>query len=80
MTLEEAIEHAEEVARAAKKDADYVKLLGEKPDAWGRTVESCIKCADDHLQLARWLKELQKYRELFSSHEEAAEVVNMNMV
>ena len=80
MTLEEAIRHAEEIANKAKVDADTIRLLGEKPDIWGRTVESCLRCAEQHQQLAEWLKELQKYRELFDSPEEASEALNTSMV
>lgn len=40
MTLEEAIDHAEEVAKI-----------------------ECGKCAEEHRQLAEWLRELKKLRE-----------------
>lgn len=40
MTLEEAISHAEDVAKSA-----------------------CGKCAEEHRQLAEWLRELKKLRE-----------------
>jgi len=40
MTLDEAIEHAEEVGR-----------------------DSCAECAEDHRQLADWLRELKTFRE-----------------
>jgi len=63
MTLEEAIEHCLEVAERAEVDAYYIKLFGETPDELGRTLVSCIKCAEEHLQLAEWLKELKMQRE-----------------
>lgn len=47
MTLDEAIAHCEEVAR---------KNLEHKDDA------ECAKCAEQHLQLAQWLKELRGYK------------------
>lgn len=47
MTLEQAIEHAVEVANEA----------------------SCDKCKSEHLQLAAWLQELQKYREERETHD-----------
>lgn len=40
MTLEEAIEHCEEVAKI-----------------------TCGECANEHLQLAEWLRELKQRRE-----------------
>ena len=46
MTLEEAIEHAEEVA--SRKFDDRVH---------------CIKCAEEHRQLAEWLKDYKRLLE-----------------
>ena len=40
MTLDEAIEHCEEVAKIV-----------------------CDECAEEHMQLAEWLRELKKLRE-----------------
>ena len=65
MTLEEAIEHCEEVAdkkvrekqkweRWLENDSDY-RAVAEKV--------SCELCAEEHRQLAEWLKELKGYRE-----------------
>ena len=69
MTLEEAIKHAEEVV---KQFEEFKKIKAVTYEDY--------RCAEDHAQLAEWLKELQKYRELFSCPEEAEEVLNMNMV
>lgn len=41
MKLEEAINHALEVAREA---------------------DTCSRCKSEHLQIAEWLQELQRYR------------------
>lgn len=68
MTLDEAINHAEEVIE------EQEKLAKRYDDASGYTrshIESirtsdakqCIKCADEHQQLAEWLKELKQLRE-----------------
>ena len=51
MTLDESIKHAEEVAVEHTK---YNRYGG---------FESCDECAEEHLQLARWLKELKQLRE-----------------
>ena len=51
MTLDEAIKHAEEVAEEHTKYNIYGGF------------ESCDKCAEEHRQLAEWLKELKEYRE-----------------
>lgn len=51
MTLDEAIKHAEEVAEEHTK---YNRYGG---------FESCDKCAEEHQQLAKWLKELKRLKE-----------------
>ena len=52
MTLEEAIKHAEEVADSH----DGIKQIKAV------TLEEC-RCAEEHRQLAEWLKELKAHRE-----------------
>lgn len=74
MTLEEAIKHAEEMARAYK--AEYAEY---SHTGLGLYANDCRKRGDEYQYISESLKELQKYRELFSSPEEAEEVVNMNM-
>ena len=67
MTLEEAIKHCEEVAKEnddSAKEFYRISKLETHPDrkyAEGVYVE-CKKCADEHRQLAEWLKELKKLR------------------
>lgn len=64
MTLDEAIKHAEEVAEAEERSAK----LHQRPDKGvkgsGKRYLSCIECANDHRQLAEWLRELKKLREI----------------
>lgn len=60
MTLDEAIKHYLEVAEKAEVDANYINLFGEAPDELGRTLESCIRCANEHFQLAEWLKDYKR--------------------
>ena len=59
MTLDEAIRHAEEVAEEKENDAKFYTI--SRPD--GKRKESCGKCAIEHRQLAKWLKELKQLRE-----------------
>ena len=58
MTLDEAIKYAEEVAEKNEKKASWF---------WGKegnpNYENCVKCAEEHRQLAEWLKELKQLRE-----------------
>ena len=58
MTLDEAIKHAEEVADEKKKEA--CNLYDAKNYEESR---ECIWCADEHRQLAEWLKELKRYHQ-----------------
>ena len=60
MTLDEAIKYYLAVAEKAEVDANYIYLLGETPDVLGRTLESCIRCANEHFQLAEWLKDYKR--------------------
>ena len=69
LSIDEAIEHAREVAEEQRElfrlcpypsqecnGADICKCLKNKHDG-------CIKCAEEHEQLAEWLEELKAYRE-----------------
>ncbi len=62
MTLNEAIEHAMEVAEEkdtqAGFDTDYLCYQMSNTER-----NQCKKCADEHRQLANWLKELKQLRE-----------------
>lgn len=58
MTLDEAIKHAETVAEEKKVQAWEAQLQEE----YGK-VKSCKECAEEHRQLAGWLKELKQLRE-----------------
>ena len=77
LTIEEAIKHAEEVA------SEQERLMGRYDAASGyarsrnesiRTepAKECKKCAEEHLQLSAWLRELQERRkapEIIFCHE-----------
>ena len=54
MTLAEGIRHAEECAKSCDMLAD-ISVIGEAK-------ERNHRCAEEHRQLAEWLKELQRYR------------------
>ena len=68
MTIDEAISHAREVAEEQRESfrlcpypsqecngADICKCLKNKHDG-------CIKCAEEHEQLADWLEELKAFK------------------
>ena len=56
MTLDEAIKHAEEVM-----DENLEKTKGR--NASDPIAINCFECADNHRQLAEWLKELKQLKE-----------------
>lgn len=58
MTLDEAIKHAEEVAEEANMQAEFEFSDTER--------NKCKKYAEEHGQLAEWLKHYKKFRECMS--------------
>ena len=73
MTIDEAIKHAEEVAEEQIKSAEMWKCYPEsKYDCHlaRKAYNACQKCAEEHRQLAEWLKELKMYREMIPSASE----------
>ena len=61
LTLEEAIAHAEEVAEDAK-------LIGMMVGTSHVTELEQMRCANEHKQLAEWLKELKSLKENKTGH------------
>ena len=59
ITLDQAIDHCKEKARELKQQAetDYFPIVEDAEKA------DCLECANEHEQLAEWLKELKRYRE-----------------
>lgn len=56
MTIDEAIEHAREKAKEQRYYANFERN--------GMMYQSCIKCAEEHEQLAEWLEQLKEYKQL----------------
>ena len=61
MELESAIKHCEETARKNERKAKYNRNHGGS--FYLDEAKNCEKCAEEHHQLAEWLKELKKYRD-----------------
>ena len=57
MTIDEAIKHAEEVAEDKEIDIENQDSL------FPNNIKECKECAEEHRQLAEWLKELKRLRE-----------------
>lgn len=66
MELDEAIKHAEEKAEDLEKLASIYESctdFGNPKSSITSGHKKCLSCAEEHRQLAEWLKELKRYRE-----------------
>lgn len=61
MTIDEAIAHAREKAKEQRYYANFEQN--------GMMYQSCIKCAEEHEQLAEWLEELKQYHAIGTPEE-----------
>ena len=59
MSIDEAISHAREVAEIQRNNDKLNKTLGKGSPYYNT---DCIKCAEEHEQLAEWLEELKAYK------------------
>lgn len=60
MTIDEAINHAKEVASELKRKSGLCVQNDNECDKFS----SCLNCAKEHEQLAEWLEELKAVRNL----------------
>lgn len=58
MTIEEAIEHCEEVAQENEKQFNGCPMKYE--GAYANNGKTACKCAEEHRQLAEWLKDYKR--------------------
>ena len=58
MTIDEAIAHAREVASEQKRRSGICVQNNSECDKFS----ACLKCSEEHEQLAEWLEELKSYR------------------
>lgn len=56
MTLDEAIKHCEEKAKELREQVNTHTVVDAEE------IGDCIECAEEHGQLAEWLKELKRYK------------------
>lgn len=73
MTLDEAIAHAREVSSEQKRRSGVCIQNDSECDK----ISACLKCAEEHEQLADWLEELKQYREIGTIEECRVEVEKM---
>ena len=60
LSIDEAIAHAREVASEQKRRSGICVQNNSECDKFS----ACLKCAEEHEQLAEWLEELKVYREI----------------
>lgn len=60
MTIDEAIAHAREVANEQKRRSGICVQNNSECDKFS----ACLKCSEEHEQLAEWLEELKEYQQL----------------
>ena len=63
MTLDEAIKHAEDEAKQAEEHARYIKYMGRY--GWEKEYNEYRSLSKSHLQIAKWLEELESYRKMY---------------
>ena len=78
-SLDEAIQHCLEVAEENEHDAkEYDSLAKLETYPSRKECESaykiCRKCAEDHRQLAEWLRELKAVYELLDESDDGEEI------
>lgn len=62
MTIDEAIKHAEEVAEEHERHLKVYENMDEDRPLFREEENECKDCAEEHRQLAGWLKELKQLR------------------
>ena len=73
MTLDEAIKHAEE---KAKEQREKAKLFSNNP-FYSASAKGCEKCAEEHEQLAEWLKQLKELKEAYESDYQVDDLIQV---
>ena len=60
LSIDEAISHAREVAEIQRNNDKLNKTLGKSSPYYNT---DCIKCAEEHEQLAEWLEDLKAIKD-----------------
>lgn len=68
-TIDEAIAHAREVAENNRKESNYDAFSLDYMNEMHK--KNCVKCAEEHEQLAEWLEELKEARKGFEENRKA---------
>jgi hypothetical protein len=77
MTLDEAIKHAEEVAYQKDLESGF-DTDNERYAMTDKEKTDCKECAEEHRQLAEWLRKYQKIENIVDDYDlEAWEILEM---
>lgn len=63
MTIDKAIHHAEEVAEEHERHLKIYESIDEDRPLFKEEENECKKCAEEHRQLAEWLKDYKRLKE-----------------
>jgi len=63
MTIDEAIKHEEEVAKIQENNAKSYPRPDKNVKGSGKRYNTYLKCAEEHRQLAEWLKDYKRLLE-----------------
>ena len=63
MTIEQAIKHAEEVAKEHERHLKIYENIDEDRPLFKEEENECKKCAEEHRQLAEWLRDYKRLLE-----------------
>ena len=74
MSIDEAIAHAREVASEQKRRSGICVQNNSECDKFS----ACLKCSEEHEQLAEWLEELKMLRELKDEHRKIGNIEGFN--
>ena len=81
MDLNEAIAHAEEKAKELRTEAEQLRDIGEvisnPKQPYNEPVKNCLACAEEHEQLAEWLKELKELKEAYESDYQVDDLIQV---
>lgn len=82
MTLDEAIRHAEEVAEQQMQRIDNLSDIPRfgSSDEDIKLIEKCEECAEEHRQLAEWLRDYKRLLDVADSNVGKIDIADGDMV
>ena len=69
MTLDEAIKHAEEVAKEYRNKLKFYENINDDRPLFTEEETECRCYAEEYRQLVEWLKELKEIKQIIAQHD-----------